>query len=195
MSRRRKAEPKPPTEWAVIEFDVDQAPIWSAGPFTEEDARARFAYVTRERSQRSDVVLRARSAALLLRGQIVEACSVRRSRRAPLFGAKRLHHLDVDTREAIIGLELLATGLVQAATRKDGTPRIGPGWAQIRRSASRVWSLVRDTAASVDGRDAGWWLRTWLCGCSQVERQATALHDVCPYHQAPAVHVEQYVED
>jgi hypothetical protein len=184
VSTRRKPEPQPPTEWAVLEFDTDQAPIWSAGPFTEEQARAHFAYVARGRSQRSDVVLRSRSAALVHRGKIVEACSIRRSRRAPLLGNKRLHHLDVDSREAIIGLELLAARLARASLRRDGTPRMAPGWAAIRDVVTEVWTLVRGaSAAPSDG--SGWWLREWECGCTQVERDVDALPDVCPYHAAP----------
>lgn len=175
--------------WAVVEFDEHRDPIWSSGPFTEEQARERFAYVTKKRSQRSDVVLRARSAALLHRGKVVEACSIRRSRREPMLGNNRLLHLDVDVREQIIGLELMATRLARISLRQNGTHRVGPGWSQVRRMACEIWTLVRGrSAVPVYGSVDVWWLQEWTCGCSQVEHSQAALHDQCPYHAAPAAH-------
>lgn len=181
-------------EWAVVEFDADQEPIWTSGPFTEEQARARFTYVTRERSQRSDVVLRARSAALLRRGKVVEACSVRRSTRAPLLANKRLRHLDADSRQVIISFELLAVSLARAAIRKDGKPRVGPKWASVRATAVDIWNLVRWTPKGAEGPPCSWWMQEWQCGCTQIEERRVALSGTCPYHEAPTTHAATLVK-
>jgi hypothetical protein len=182
-------------EWAVVEFDADRQVIHTAGPFDEVQARDRFRYVTRDRSQRSDVVLRSRSAALLCRGQIVEAANIRRSRRTPLIGNRRLHHLEVDVREQIIGLELLATRLALASLRSNGDYRIGPGWWIVRGVACEVWRLVRGhSTIKAYGETNVWWLQEWTCRCTQVEHSRTALPDCCPYHDEPALRTAEFVE-
>jgi len=182
-------------EWAVVEFDDDRQPIWTAGPYDEVQARDRFRFVTRDRSQRSDVVLRSRSAALLHRGKIVEATSIRRSRRAPLVGNKRLHHLDVDVREQLIGLELLATRLAGASLRQNGSYRSGPGWWIVRGVACELWKLVRGhSTVKAYGETNVWWLVEWECHCSQIEHSRTALPEQCPYHQAPTLRASEFVE-
>lgn len=180
-------------EWLVVEFAAGEVPIWTAGPFTEAEARKRFEYVTKNRSQRSDVVIRALSAALLHRGKVVEAASVRRSRRAPFIGNKRLNHLDVDVRDRIFDLELMATRLAFASLRKDGTPRFGPAWRMAMSIACEILILVRG-ASWKGGIESGLWLVEWRCRCSQVERERVALHATCPYHDAAVLRGPDYVE-
>ena len=179
--------------WLVVEFDAKNRPIWTHGPMTEAEARERFEYVTRKRHQRSDVVIRARSAALLERGQVVEATTVRRSRRAPHVGNKALTHLDVESREQIVLLELKATRLGWASLRRDGTPRIGPSWRMARRVACEILNLVRGSS-SKGGVPGCWWLVEWDCHDTQAEREQAALHGTCPYHDAPVLHGPVYVE-
>jgi hypothetical protein len=179
--------------WAVVEFDADDIPIWSFGPYDKAEARERFEYVTRKRSQRSEVALRGRSAALLYRGQVVKAEKIRPSRRAPLLENKRLHHLNVETRRALIDLDVVAADLARAGLRADGTPRTQIGWGRVRSVACEIWDLVRGSAAS-PGQVTGWWLQEWTCGDHQVERTVVKLPAECPYHDAPALREPTFVE-
>lgn len=179
--------------WAVVEFDAEDVPIWSFGPYDKTEAREKFEYVTRTRSQRSDVVLRGRSAALLYRGKVVRAERIRRSRRAPMLGNKRLRHLDADSRETLIGLDLLAARLAQAGLRADGTPRTQAGWERVRAAACEIWDLVRGSVAA-PGQVTGWWLQEWTCHDSQVERTVAELPTTCPYHDAPMLREPTFVE-
>lgn len=179
--------------WAVVEFDADDFPIWSFGPYDKAEAREKFDYITRKRSQRSDVVLRGRSAALLYRGNVVKAERIRRSRRAPLLGNTLLRHLDANSRETITGLDLLAARLVKAGLRNDGTPRTHAGWDRVRSAACEIWDLVRGTPAA-PGQVTGWWLQEWTCHDSQVERTITELPATCPYHDAPILQEPTFVE-
>lgn len=183
----------PEREWLVVEFDAELQPIWTTPPLTEDEARARFEYVTRKRHQRSDVVIRARSAALLHRGRVVEALDVRRSRRAPYLGNKRLTHLDVESRQNVVDLEVKATRIGWASLRRDGTPRIGPAWRMARAAACEILDLVRGTT-STGGTESGWWMVEWACHCTQVEREKTALHETCPYHEAPVAHGPDFID-
>lgn len=175
------------SEWAVVEFDADEQMIWSSPALGEDHAREMFEYVVRRRSQRSDVVLRARSAALLHRGRVVEALGLRRSRRAPMLGNKRLSHLDVDSREVVTGLELLGTRLGWASLRRDGRPRVGPSARVARSVACQILDLVRG-ATSTGPSAGGWWMVEWSCHCTQVEREQASIHNVCPYHPGAEVY-------
>lgn len=167
------------TQWSVIEFDAARVVISLERFPSEGTARGKFHYVT-ERSQRSDVVQRARSAALLCDGQLVEATEIRPTRRAPWVGGQRFHELDPPARESLHRLDLLAARLALASLRVDGQPRWGPVWARVRVVACELWDTVRDPSSCPDVPARGWWLVEWSCGCVQAEPTRRAVHKSWP---------------
>lgn len=186
------------SDWAVAEFDADQVELCRWIELDEAEARDLFVWVTKERQGRSDVVRRSEYAALVSGAEVIDARPLHRSRRAPFLANKRLEHLDVESRERIARLEVLAVDLAHAATRRDGTPRRGPMWPLIRAVACELWMLTRGATAVPPkrGEPVGWWLVEWTCRCSQVERVRSELHERCPYHDDPPIpHSPQLVED
>lgn len=184
--------------WSVAEFSVDHEELWRWEGLGEDDARRHFEWVTTERGNRSDVVRRSHSAALVHGTEVVDARPLRQSRRAPFLANRRLEHLDSDTRERIVRLEVLGVLLAKAATRRDGTPRRGPWWSPVRAVACELWTLTRghEVAAKRGGDVPGWWMAEWSCRCTQVERVRADLPDRCPYHEAPPIaRSPQLVED
>jgi hypothetical protein len=186
------------TSWSVVEFDEHHEPLHRWVELDETTAREHFEWVTTKRGNRSDVIRRSCSAALLHGVDVIEARALRRSRRAPFLANRRLEHLDPDTRERIVRLEVLGVLLAKAATRRDGTPRRGPWWPTIRAVACELWTLTRghEAAPHRPGDVPGWWMAEWTCRCTQVERVRADLPDRCPYHDAdPIPHSPQLVED
>lgn len=183
--------------WSVVEFDVDHAELWRWEGLDEDDARQHFEWVTTERGNRSDVIRRSHSAALVCGVEVIDARTLRGSRRAPFVANRRLEHLDPDTRERIVQLEVLGVLLAKAATRRDGEPRRGAWWLAVRAVACELWTLTRGhESVSRSGDGPGWWMAEWTCRCTQVERSRRDLPDRCPYHEAPAIrHSPQLVED
>lgn len=186
------------TAWSVVEFDDQHEPVHSWVELEEVTARAHFEWVTTKRGNRSDVIRRSRSAALVHGVDVVEARPLRVSRRAPFLANRRLEHLDADIRERIVRLEVLGVLLAKAATRRDGTPRRGPWWPTIRAVACELWTLTRghESVAPRSSDASGWWMVEWTCRCTQVERALAELPARCPYHDAaPIPHSPQLVED
>lgn len=181
--------------WAVVEFDAHHQLVHRWEDLDEATAREHFVWVTTKRGNRSDVIRRSRSAALMHGDVVVEAQPLRNSKRAPFLANRRLEHLDPDVRESIVRLEVLGVLLAKAATRRDGSPRRGPWWPTIRAVACELWALTRghDTRPS---ESPGWWMAEWTCRDTQVARVRADLPDRCPYHDADLLpHYPQLVED